>query len=59
LGPVFDAVEAVTILPSRADVVVIAGGIIGVSTALSLTWKGVSVVVCEKVISRGNNSAVT
>jgi glycine/D-amino acid oxidase-like deaminating enzyme len=35
-------------LPAQADVVVIGGGIIGVSTALSLAEKGVSVALCEK-----------
>jgi glycine/D-amino acid oxidase-like deaminating enzyme len=34
--------------PKQADVVIIGGGIIGVSAALSLTAKGVSVVLCEK-----------
>ncbi len=36
------------ILPEKADVVVIGGGIAGASTALALAEKGVSVVVCEK-----------
>ena len=35
-------------LPAAADVVVIGGGIIGVSTALFLAERGVSVVLCEK-----------
>ena len=35
-------------LPAQADVVVIGGGVAGVSTALSLAEKGVSVAVCEK-----------
>ncbi len=35
-------------LPERVDVVVIGGGIIGVSTALYLAGKGISVAVCEK-----------
>ncbi|MDQ2801563.1 MAG: FAD-binding oxidoreductase, partial [Pseudomonadota bacterium] len=34
--------------PARADVVVIGGGIIGVSTALALAEKGLSVALCEK-----------
>jgi glycine/D-amino acid oxidase-like deaminating enzyme len=35
-------------LPARADVVVIGGGIIGITTALFLARKGVSVALCEK-----------
>lgn len=35
-------------LPKRVDVVVIGGGIIGVSTALELAERGVSVLLCEK-----------
>src|SRR4051794_32706408 len=35
-------------LPAQADVVVIGGGVAGISTALSLAEKGVSVAVCEK-----------
>ena len=35
-------------LPTAADVVVVGGGIVGVSTALQLALRGVSVVVCEK-----------
>jgi glycine/D-amino acid oxidase-like deaminating enzyme len=35
-------------LPGHVDVVVIGGGIIGISTALTLAERGVSVAVCEK-----------
>jgi glycine/D-amino acid oxidase-like deaminating enzyme len=35
-------------LPAKADVVVIGGGIIGASTALSLAERGISVALCEK-----------
>ncbi|MBC7336444.1 MAG: FAD-binding oxidoreductase, partial [Clostridia bacterium] len=35
-------------MPARVDVVVIGGGIIGVSTALELAERGVSVALCEK-----------
>ncbi|MSP04165.1 MAG: FAD-binding oxidoreductase [Acetobacteraceae bacterium] len=35
-------------LPARADVVVIGGGIAGVTTALFLARKGISVALCEK-----------
>lgn len=45
---VIDSVEASAELPKRASVVVIGGGIIGVSTALWLAQKGVQVLLCEK-----------
>ena len=35
-------------LPQRADVVIIGGGIVGVSTAWFLARRGISVVLCEK-----------
>ncbi len=41
-------VRSVEVLPARADVVVIGGGIAGVSTALFLARRGISVVLCEK-----------
>lgn len=36
------------VVPPEVDVVVVGGGIVGMSTALFLARKGVSVVVCEK-----------
>jgi glycine/D-amino acid oxidase-like deaminating enzyme len=44
-------------LPKRVDVVVIGGGIIGVSTALYLADKGISVAVCEKGHIAGEQSS--
>ena len=44
-------------LPERVDVVVIGGGIIGVSTALFLAGKGISVAVCEKGQIGGEQSS--
>jgi glycine/D-amino acid oxidase-like deaminating enzyme len=44
-------------LPARADVVVIGGGIIGVSAALHLAKKGVSVALCEKGRIAGEQSS--
>jgi glycine/D-amino acid oxidase-like deaminating enzyme len=44
----FASVETDEVLPARVDVVVIGGGIIGVTTALYLARRGVSVAVCEK-----------
>ena len=48
MAPRVDPVRSDEILPARADVVIVGGGIIGTSTALFLAQKGVSVVVCEK-----------
>jgi glycine/D-amino acid oxidase-like deaminating enzyme len=44
-------------LPDRADVVVVGGGIIGVSAALHLAKKGISVVLCEKGRIAGEQSS--
>ena len=46
--PILDAVPSSETLPGAADVVVIGGGIIGASAALSLAERRVSVVLCEK-----------
>jgi glycine/D-amino acid oxidase-like deaminating enzyme len=57
MGPKVDVVETDTVLPERCDVVVIGGGIIGVSTALALAQKGVSVTLCEKGHIAGEQSS--
>ncbi len=44
-------------LPARVDVVIIGGGIIGVSTALALVERGVSVALCEKGLIGAEQSA--
>lgn len=44
-------------LPKQVDVVVIGGGIIGISTALYLAEKGISVAVCEKGYIAGEQSS--
>jgi glycine/D-amino acid oxidase-like deaminating enzyme len=43
-------------MPSRTDVVVVGGGVIGVMTAWFLREKGLSVVVCEKGRIAGEQS---
>src|SRR5580658_9882883 len=45
------------LLPARADVVIIGGGIVGVSAALYLAKKGVSVALCEKGRIAGEQSS--
>jgi glycine/D-amino acid oxidase-like deaminating enzyme len=57
MGPVVDAVEADAVQLKRADVVVIGGGIVGVSTAFALAQKGISVVLCEKGHIAGEQSS--
>ena len=48
MSPRIDPVLTTSELPAKAHVVVIGGGIVGASTALSLAERGVSVVLCEK-----------
>jgi glycine/D-amino acid oxidase-like deaminating enzyme len=57
MGPVVDAVEPEDFFPKEADVVVIGGGIIGVSTAYSLAQRGISVALCEKGHIAGEQSS--
>ena len=57
MSPPVQAVISDTILPERTDVVVIGGGIIGVSTALFLAEKGIAVVLCEKGRIAGEQSS--
>ncbi len=52
-----DPVEASTHFANEADVVVIGGGIVGVSTALELVERGHSVVLCEKGVIAGEQSS--
>jgi glycine/D-amino acid oxidase-like deaminating enzyme len=48
MGPQPDPVTSDPTLPTKTDVVVIGGGIIGTATALELAERGVAVVLCEK-----------
>jgi glycine/D-amino acid oxidase-like deaminating enzyme len=57
MGPELTTVETDPAPPSRADVVIIGGGIAGVSTLLSLAEKGVSAVLVEKGHLAGEQSS--
>ncbi|MDK3072197.1 FAD-binding oxidoreductase [Sedimentitalea sp. JM2-8] len=56
-GPTVIPFHSDQILPQRVDAVVIGGGIIGVSTALELAERGVSVLLCEKGQIAGEQSS--
>ncbi len=57
MSPRLDAITADADLPSQTDVVVIGGGIIGISTALSLAERGIAVTVLEKGRVGGEQSS--
>ncbi|HUC71216.1 MAG TPA: FAD-binding oxidoreductase [Stellaceae bacterium] len=57
MAPRVDPVPSDEVLPARADVVIVGGGIIGTSAALFLAEKGVSVVLCEKGHIAGEQSS--
>jgi glycine/D-amino acid oxidase-like deaminating enzyme len=48
MGPYVDSVITTEMMPARTEVVIVGGGIIGVSAALTLAQRGVAVVLCEK-----------
>src|SRR5215475_9264227 len=48
MGPEINRVDTDTLLPSQADVVVIGGGVIGLTSALFLAERGIHVVLVEK-----------
>jgi len=56
-GPSVDAVDTDAVVPSRADVVVVGGGIAGVTSAMFLAERGVSVVLFEKGYLAGEQSS--
>ena len=57
MAPRVDPVPSDEAMPPRVDVVVVGGGIIGTSTALFLTEKGISVALCEKGHIAGEQSS--
>ncbi len=57
MGPAVDPVPPEDKIPTRADVVIVGGGIIGTSAALYLAQKGVSVALCEKGHIAGEQSS--
>jgi glycine/D-amino acid oxidase-like deaminating enzyme len=57
MGLQVDSVEPDAVLPARADVVIVGGGIIGTSAALALARRGVSVALCEKGHIAGEQSS--
>ncbi|HLY54260.1 MAG TPA: FAD-binding oxidoreductase, partial [Stellaceae bacterium] len=56
-APATDPVELDSAIPSKTKIVVIGGGIIGVSTAYFLAARGIPVVVCEKGRLAGEQSS--
>lgn len=56
-GPAVQSITTDTLLPDTSDVVIIGGGIIGISAALYLAQKGISTVVCEKGRIAGEQSS--
>lgn len=57
MGPPVEPVISVEKPPASADVVIVGGGIIGLSAALFLARRGISVVVCEKGQFAGEQSS--
>jgi glycine/D-amino acid oxidase-like deaminating enzyme len=57
MSPPVEPVASNPTLPERTDVVIVGGGIIGVSTALFLAEKGIAVALCEKGRIAGEQSS--
>jgi glycine/D-amino acid oxidase-like deaminating enzyme len=57
MAPRVDPVASDEVLPAQAEVVIIGGGIIGVSAALFLAQKGIDVALCEKGHIAGEQSS--
>ena len=56
-GPAVEEVDTDRLLPSRADIVVVGGGIAGVTSAMFLAERGLSVVLFEKGYLAGEQSS--
>ena len=54
--PPVDLAQSGKTLPAAADVVIVGGGIVGVSAALALAERKLSVVLCEKGVIGGEQS---
>ena len=57
MRPSVDPVQSDVEVPVHSDVIVVGGGIAGVSTALFLAQRGVSVTLCEKGRIGGEQSS--
>jgi glycine/D-amino acid oxidase-like deaminating enzyme len=57
MGPPIEPIPDDRTLPEHVDVVIVGGGVIGISTARALADKGLSVAVCEKGIVAGEQSS--
>jgi len=57
MGPTVDSIVPDEVLPSATAIVIIGGGIIGTSAALSLAARGIAVVLCEKGHIAGEQSS--
>jgi glycine/D-amino acid oxidase-like deaminating enzyme len=57
MSPPVEPVASDPTLPRRTDVVIVGGGIIGVTTALFLAEKGIAVALCEKGRIAGEQSS--
>ncbi|WP_294642936.1 FAD-binding oxidoreductase [uncultured Aureimonas sp.] len=57
MGPHLDFVPGDTVVPRKVDFVIVGGGVIGASAAMSLVEAGHSVVLCEKGQVAGEQSS--